>query len=52
LRAFLDFEASSLGRHGFPIEVAWVFENGVEEIDERWLAVSKLTHACRLEAEF
>ena len=31
LRAFLDFEASSLGRHGFPIEVAWVFENGAEE---------------------
>ena len=31
MRAFLDFEASSLGRHGFPIEVAWVFENGAEE---------------------
>lgn len=31
MRAFLHFEASSLGRHGFPIEVAWVFENGSEE---------------------
>lgn len=29
--AFLDFEASSLGRHGFPIEIAWVFESGEEE---------------------
>ncbi len=28
---FLDFEASSLGRKGFPIEVAWVFESGEEE---------------------
>src|SRR5690348_10078930 len=31
LRAFLHFEASSLGRNGFPIEVAWVFESGTEE---------------------
>jgi hypothetical protein len=31
MRAFIDFEASSLGRHGYPIEVAWVFENGVSE---------------------
>lgn len=29
--AFVDFEASSLGRKGFPIEVAWVFETGEEE---------------------
>src|SRR5215213_9954983 len=29
--AFLDFEASSLARRGFPIEVAWVFESGEEE---------------------
>lgn len=28
MRAFLDFEASSLGRHSYPIEVAWVFEDG------------------------
>ncbi|MBB4184708.1 hypothetical protein GGE07_001334 [Sinorhizobium terangae] len=25
---FLDFEASSLAKNSFPIEVAWVFENG------------------------
>ncbi|NLS07761.1 transcriptional regulator [Rhizobium sp. P32RR-XVIII] len=25
---FLDFEASSLSKKSFPIEVAWVFENG------------------------
>jgi hypothetical protein len=29
--AFLDFEASSLGKHGYPIEVAWVFATGEEE---------------------
>jgi hypothetical protein len=29
--AFLDFEASSLGKHGYPIEVAWVFGDGQEE---------------------
>ena len=28
---FLDFEASSLGKRGFPIEVAWVFEDGGSE---------------------
>ncbi|MDM9627771.1 transcriptional regulator [Rhizobium sp. S152] len=27
MNAFLDFEASSLGRHGYPIEIAWVFED-------------------------
>ena len=31
MRVFLDFEASSLGRHSFPIEVAWVFEDGSGE---------------------
>ncbi len=31
MRAFIDFEASSLGRHGYPIEVAWVFEDGRSE---------------------
>lgn len=31
MRAFIDFEASSLGRHGYPIEVAWVLENGNSE---------------------
>ncbi|MFT4077501.1 MAG: hypothetical protein QM647_18385 [Asticcacaulis sp.] len=28
MRVFLDFEASSLGKHSFPVEVAWVFEDG------------------------
>ncbi|MBB3912575.1 transcriptional regulator [Sphingomonas desiccabilis] len=28
---FLDFEASSLGKHSYPIEVAWVFEDGRSE---------------------
>ncbi|WP_338662574.1 transcriptional regulator [Pararoseomonas sp. SCSIO 73927] len=28
---FLDFEASGLGKRGFPIEVGWVFESGEEE---------------------
>lgn len=28
---FLDFEASSLGKEGYPIEVAWVFASGEEE---------------------
>jgi hypothetical protein len=28
---FLDFEASSLGKHGFPIEVGWAAEDGTEE---------------------
>ncbi len=31
MRAFLDFEASSLGKKGFPIEVGWVFEDGRAE---------------------
>jgi len=31
MRAFLDFEASSLGKQSYPIEVAWVFEDGVSE---------------------
>ncbi|SBV32325.1 conserved protein of unknown function [uncultured Sphingopyxis sp.] len=30
MRAFIDFEASSLGRRGYPIEVGWVLENGDE----------------------
>jgi hypothetical protein len=28
MRVFLDFEASSLGRDSYPIEVGWVFEDG------------------------
>jgi hypothetical protein len=31
MRAFLDFEASSLARDSYPIEVAWVFEDGASE---------------------
>jgi hypothetical protein len=31
MRVFLDFEASSLGKRGFPVEIAWVFENGEGE---------------------
>lgn len=28
MRVFLDFEASSLAKRSYPIEVAWVFEDG------------------------
>jgi hypothetical protein len=31
MRVFLDFEASSLSKESYPIEVAWVFEDGTEE---------------------
>lgn len=31
MRAFLDLEGSSLDRHSFPVEVAWVFEDGTGE---------------------
>ena len=31
MRVFLDFEASSLGKQGYPSEVAWVFEDGEGE---------------------
>ncbi len=30
MNVFLDFEASSLAKHGYPIEVGWVFEDGRE----------------------
>jgi hypothetical protein len=33
-RVFLDFEASSLKKNGFPIEVGWAFEDGG---GENWL---------------
>lgn len=29
--AFLDFEASSLGKRSYPVEVAWVFDSGEGE---------------------
>ncbi|WP_404337056.1 transcriptional regulator [Sphingomonas sp. MMS12-HWE2-04] len=28
MRVFLDFEASSLAKRSYPVEVAWVFEDG------------------------
>lgn len=28
MMVFLDFEASSLSKHSYPIEIAWVFEDG------------------------
>jgi DNA polymerase III epsilon subunit-like protein len=31
MRVFLDFEASSLAKPSYPIEVAWVFEDGRSE---------------------
>jgi hypothetical protein len=31
MRVFLDFEASSLGDHSYPIEVGWVLEDGSPE---------------------
>jgi len=31
MHVFIDFEASSLGRTGFPIEVGWAFEDGRSE---------------------
>jgi hypothetical protein len=31
MRVFLDFEASSLSDQSYPIEVGWVFEDGVRE---------------------
>ena len=31
MHAFLDFEASSLSKSSYPIEVAWVFEDGRSE---------------------
>jgi len=49
---FLDFEASSLGKKGYPIEVAWVFASGGEESHlirpapewTDWSAESEATH--------
>ena len=31
MHVFLDFEASSLAKQSYPIEVAWIFENGEAE---------------------
>ena len=35
MRVFIDFEASSLGKKSYPIEVGWVFEDGGRS--ENWL---------------
>lgn len=60
--AFIDFEASSLGRHGFPVEVGWVLETGAGEDHlirpapgwEEWDATAEAVHhlpRARLDAE-
>lgn len=49
---FLDFEASSLNKEGYPVEVAWVFASGGEESYlirpaptwTDWAAESEATH--------
>jgi len=49
---FLDFEASSLGKESYPIEVGWIFASGGEEshlirpasIWTDWSAESEATH--------
>ena len=59
---FLDFEASSLAKRSYPIEVAWVFEDGREESHlirpaaqwTDWDAAAEAIHhipRARLEAE-
>ena len=62
MKAFLDFEASSLEKGGFPVEVGWVLEDGAEEAhlirpapdwtvwSEEAEAIHRLSRA-RLEAE-
>lgn len=54
---FVDFEASSLGKHGFPVEVGWVAEDGAEESHlirpapgwEEWSAEAEGIHGISLE---
>jgi len=54
---FLDFEASSLGKRGFPIEVGWVMEDGTGEGHlirpapgwEEWDASAERIHGISLE---
>ena len=62
MKAFLDFEASSLEKGGFPVEVGWVLQDGAEEAhlirpapdwtvwSEEAEAIHRLSRA-RLEAE-
>ncbi|MCK8785530.1 transcriptional regulator [Roseomonas sp. NAR14] len=55
--AFIDFEASSLGRRGVPIEVGWVLESGEGEGHlicpapgwEDWSAEAEAVHGIRRE---
>lgn len=55
MTVFLDFEASSLGRRGFPIEIAWVFETGEGESHlirpaadwTEWAASAEAVHGIR-----
>lgn len=54
---FIDFEASSLGKRGFPVEVGWVAEDGTEESYlirpapgwEEWSAKAEGIHGISLE---
>lgn len=54
---FLDFEASSLSKQSYPIEVAWVFEDGVSEAHlirpatgwDEWDARAEALHHIRRE---
>lgn len=62
MKAFLDFEASSLEKGGFPVKVGWVLEDGTEEAHlirpapdwTVWSAEAEAIHRlsrARLEAE-
>lgn len=54
---FVDFEASSLGRNGFPIEIGWAAEDGSEEGHlirpapgwDEWAAEAEQVHHIPLE---
>lgn len=54
---FVDFEASSLGKHGFPVEVGWAAEDGTEESYlirpapdwQEWSAEAEQVHGIPLE---
>ena len=54
---FVDFEASSLGKRGFPIEVGWAAEDGTEEGHlirpapgwEEWSADAQAVHGLPLD---
>ena len=54
---FVDFEASSLGKGGFPIEVGWAADDGSEESHlirpapgwEEWSAEAERVHGIALE---